>query len=382
MQLKTETTPLCRQTGGVSTTIQMVYKRHFFLFLCAFAFSCSWALAQQNFTLVIDPGHGGRDPGALGSISQEKKINLAVALKLGKLIEAQHPDVKVLYTRKGDTYPSLFDRAELANKNHANLFISIHANATASRSTAGTETFVFGLSKSKSNLDVAMRENSVILLEDDYTTRYEGFDPTSVESYIMFEFMQNKYMERSVEFAAAVQNQFVTHCRRQSRGVKESELIVLHRSACPGVLVELGFISNPEEERYMVSEKGQNALAQALSNAFNAYKHDYDKRSNVADARPADTLDETSGRPVFKVQFTTSREKLKTNDRKLKGIRNVEYFMEGGIYKYTAGNTSDYDKIQQVKKDVQSRFPDAFVVAFLGDRKISVAEAQKLLKKQ
>ena len=357
----------------------MTFKKYWSVLMLVFlAWGGAWG--QQPFTLVIDPGHGGRDPGALGAISQEKKINLAVALKLGALIERRHPDVKVLYTRKGDTYPSLFDRAELANKNHANLFISIHANATASKSTVGTETFVFGLSKSKSNLDVAMRENSVILLEDDYSTRYEGFDPTSVESYIMFEFMQNKYMERSVEFAAAVQNQFVKHCKRESRGVKESELIVLHRSACPGVLVELGFISNPAEERYMVSEKGQTALAQAISNAFDDYKRDYDNRSNLDGARAATVKEGTAGKPVFKVQFATSREKLKTNDRKLKGLRDVEYFVEGGVYKYTAGSTSDYDKIQRTKKEVQAKFPDAFVVAFLDGQKISVAEAQKMLK--
>ncbi len=357
----------------------MTFKKYWFVLMLAYL---TWggAWGQQSFTLVIDPGHGGRDPGALGAISQEKKINLAVALKLGALIERRHPDVKVLYTRKGDTYPSLFDRAELANKNHANLFISIHANATASKSTVGTETFVFGLSKSKSNLDVAMRENSVILLEDDYSTRYEGFDPTSVESYIMFEFMQNKYMERSVEFAAAVQNQFVKHCKRESRGVKESELIVLHRSACPGVLVELGFISNPAEERYMVSEKGQAALAQAISNAFDDYKRDYDSRSNLDGARAGTVKESAAGKPVFKVQFATSREKLKTNDRKLKGLRDVEYFVEGGVYKYTAGSTSDYDKIQRTKKEVQAKFPDAFVVAFLDGQKISVAEAQKMLK--
>ncbi len=358
----------------------MAHRSYPFILL---ALLLAWSMAvkaQQPFTLVIDPGHGGRDPGALGATSQEKKINLAVALKLGAMIEKHHPDVKVLYTRKDDTYPSLFDRAELANKNHANLFISIHANATSSKSIVGTETFVFGLSKSKSNLDVAMRENSVILLEDDYSTRYEGFDPTSVESYIMFEFMQNKYMERSVEFAAAVQNQFVKHCKRQSRGVKESELIVLHRSACPGVLVELGFISNPDEERYMTSEKGQTALAEAISNAFDDYKRDYDKRSNVGEARSTPSADQVKGKPVFKVQFATTRERLKDNDRRLKGLRNVECIEEDGMYKYMAGSTSDYDKIQKTRKEVQNKFPDAFVVAFLNGEKIPVAEALKLIE--
>lgn len=361
----------------------MINKRYFSL-LYSLIFILGSLFAQQNFTVVIDAGHGGRDPGALGAISQEKKINLDVALKLGKLIEKSHSDVKVIYTRKDDTYPTLFERAELANKNNANLFISIHANAAKNKATAGTETFVFGLSKSKSNLDVAMRENSVILLEDDYSTRYEGFDPTSVESYIMFEFMQNKYMERSVDFAASIQDRFTNDCKRADRGVKESELIVLHRSACPGVLVELGFISNPDEERYLVSEKGQNELALAIGNAFDIYKRDYDKRSGVATAKPTsdDIITNNNSTPVFKIQFISSKTKLKSNDKQFKGLRDVDYYEEGGLYKYTIGNTSDYDKIQKTRKNIQSKFPDAFIIAFAGGKKIPVADARKILEKK
>ncbi len=354
-------------------------KRHFILFHILILLIGN-LFAQQNFTLVLDAGHGGHDPGAPGSITNEKKINLDVTLKLGKLIEKNHKDVKVLYTRKNDTYLALADRAKLANKNNANLFISMHANAAGNKSVAGTETFVFGLSRSKSNLDVAMRENSVILLEDDYTTRYEGFDPTSVESYIMFEFMQNKYMERSVEFAASIQDHFTNDCKRKNRGVKESELIVLHHSACPAVLVELGFISNPDEERYMNSEKGQNELALAISKAFDTYKKNYDKRSAVITTKPAPvSMNENKNQlPIYKVQFTSSQTKLKTNDKKFKGIRDVEYYEEGGLYKYTTGSTTDYNKIQKTKKDVQSKFPDAFIIAFMNGKKIPVADAIKL----
>jgi len=359
---------------------QMIGKRYFSL-LYILIFFVGSLFAQYSFVLVIDPGHGGDDPGALGAISREKKINLDVALKLGKLIEKSHSDVKIIYTRTGDTYPTLFERAELANKNNANLFISIHVNSARNKAAVGTETFVFGLSKSESNLDVAMRENSVILLEDDYHTRYEGFDPTSVESYIMFEFMQNKYMERSIEFAANVQTRFTEDCKRVNRGVKEAEFIVLHRSACPAVLVELGFISNPEEERYMNSAKGQDELALAISKAFDTYKHDYDKRSGIINSAKSLT-DSAEQKPTFKVQFISSRSKLKPNDKKLKEIKHVDYYEEGGLYKYTTGNTSNYEKIQSIRKETQSKFPDAFIIAFLGDKKIPVAEARKILNKQ
>lgn len=366
-----------------------------FLFLLVFVFCHADAVSQKNFTVVIDPGHGGRDPGALGARSKEKDLNLSVALKLGKLIENNHSDVNVIYTRKTDVFIELSDRAKVANKNHADLFISIHANSAKSKSAYGTETFTFGLSKSQSNLDVAMRENAVITLEDDYQTKYEGFDPKSVESYIMFEFMQDKYMDRSIEFASFVQQQFVKDCKRHDRGVRQGELIVLHRSACPSALIELGFISNDEEERYMMSDKGQKELSEAIYQAFSRYKRDHDKKTataivaststntNTATNTTAESSSNTKDvKPVFKVQLFIAREALKANSPKFKGIKNTEYYKEGEWYKYTTGSTSDYDKIQKTKQDVQSKFPDAFVIAFLGDKKISVDEANKLLKEK
>ncbi len=353
------------------------------LLLCC----CPALMSQEKFILVIDPGHGGRDAGALGSKSKEKDINLAVALKFGKLIETHHPDVKIIYTRKTDNYITLNERADLANKNHANLFISIHANSAENKKAYGTETFTFGLAKTQSNLDVAMRENSVILLEDDYKTSYQGFDPSSVESYIMFEFMQDKYMDRSLEFASYVQNHFAKDCKRHDRGVRQSGFLVLHRSACPSALIELGFISNPEEEKYMISEKGQKELSTAIYRAFAEYKHDHDKKNGIlaAQANSNSTITEkdkqSDQKPVFKVQLFITKEKLKSNSSNLKGIKNPDFYMENGWYKYTTGSTSDYDKIQKVKKEVQSKYPDAFVIAFLGDKKISIDEAHKLLKK-
>jgi len=360
----------------------MANKRYFSV-LYVFLFWAGSLFAQHNFVLVIDPGHGGRDPGALGAISQEKNINLAVALKLGALIERNHPDVRVIYTRKDDTFVPLLDRARVANENRANLFISIHTNAARNRDAVGTETFVFGLSRSQSNLESVMRENAVILLEDDHETRYEGFNPNDPSSYIMFQLMQNLYRDNSIDFAALVQHHFTHDLNRVNRGVKEGEFIVLHRSAVPAVLIELGFITNPEEERFLNSERGQRQLAQAISDAFDTYKRDYDRRTGTASARPsAPTVannENDAQLPVFKVQIFSSRTILRANDRNLRGLQNVEFHQENGLYKYTTGRSSNLNEIRVLRDELQTQFPGAFIVAFLGDRKISVAEAQRLL---
>ena len=195
------------------------------------------SLAQNSkFTLVIDAGHGGHDPGAIGKITREKDINLSVALSLGEMVASNYNDVRVIYTRNNDRYLTLQERADVVNNNHADLFISIHTNSAKATSAYGTESFTLGLAKSKGNLDVAMRENSVILLEDDYKSKYKGFDPTSVESYIMFEFMQDKYLDRSVALASDIQSFFKVHAGRSDRGVRQAGFWVLYRSACPSVL--------------------------------------------------------------------------------------------------------------------------------------------------
>jgi N-acetylmuramoyl-L-alanine amidase len=234
---------------------------------------------DARFVVVIDAGHGGHDPGAIGDISKEKDINLAISLELGTIIEQNFKDVKVVFTRKIDEYLTLQERADIVNNNHADLFICIHTNSAKSTAAFGTESFTLGLAKSKANLDVAMRENSVILLEDNYKTKYKGFDPTSVDSYIMFEFMQDKYIDKSVEIASSIQNQFSVYCHRSDRGVRQAGFWVLHRSACPSVLVEVGFVSNPSEERYLNSPKGRREMATAIYNAVVLYKRDHDKRS-------------------------------------------------------------------------------------------------------
>lgn len=243
---------------------------------------CLWLLASplcignlwgKDFVVVIDAGHGGHDPGAIGKISKEKNINLNVALKLGNLIKKNCDDVKVIYTRSRDVFIPLDRRAEIANNAKADLFISVHTNALAKNRTAkGASTWTLGLAKSDANLEVAKRENSVILYESDYQTRYAGFNPNSAESYIIFEFMQDKYMEQSVHLASLVQKQFRHTCKRVDRGVHQAGFLVLKASAMPSILVELGFISTPEEERYLNSEAGANTMAKGIYHAFLNYK--------------------------------------------------------------------------------------------------------------
>lgn len=230
-------------------------------------------LSAQAYTLVIDAGHGGKDPGAIGRTSKEKNINLAVALAFGKLVEQNCPDVKVVYTRKTDVFVELDERANIANKAKADLFISIHTNATAAKvGPQGTETYTLGMHKAAENLAVAKRENSVITLESNYEERYEGFDPKSSESYIIFELMQDVNMEKSVQFAKKMQQQFSSTAGRVNKGVHQAGFLVLRATCMPSALIELGYINNPSEEAYMNTSAGQNALARSIYNAFVAFK--------------------------------------------------------------------------------------------------------------
>lgn len=238
-------------------------------------------LCARSFTVVIDAGHGGKDPGARGARINEKAINLAVALKLGAFIEERSKDVKVVYTRKTDRFVELDERADIANRNKANLFISIHTNAVKRGSSVqGTETYTLGLARTDENLEVAMSENSAILLEDNYKQRYEGFDPNSSESYIIFEFMQNRHVEQSISLASEIQKAF-KDVKRVDRGVRQAGFLVLRKTSMPSVLVELGYISNQQEERYLASDEGQRALAGALYQAFVRYKQNYDRRTGT-----------------------------------------------------------------------------------------------------
>jgi N-acetylmuramoyl-L-alanine amidase len=350
---------------------------------------------DKMFTVVIDAGHGGKDPGARGSAINEKVINLSVALKLGNLISEKQHDVKIIYTRKTDRFVELNERANIANRNKADLFISIHTNAIAKgKSISGTETFTIGLARSEENLDVAMRENSAILLEENYLEKYEGFDPNSTESYIIFEFMQNKHMEQSISFASEIQKAF-KETKRTDRGVKQAGLLVLRKTSMPSVLIELGFITNPAEERFLKSAEGQNKLAKAIYDAFVVYKRTYDKRKNTTPStqtKPAQQKNTTStpssptstppvtaasananatpkGKTVYKVQILASRTKLSTNSKQLKGYRNVSLYEENGYYKYMYGESTDWATIRRIRQKVLNDFKDAFIVTFKDGKK-------------
>ena len=407
-----------------------------YIFICLwllFLPSCTNLLWGKDFVVVIDAGHGGHDPGAIGKISKEKNINLNVALKVGNLIKRNCDDVKVIYTRSKDVFIPLDRRAEIANNAKADLFISIHTNALANNRTAkGASTWTLGLAKSDANLEVAKRENSVILYESDYKTRYAGFNPNSAESYIIFEFMQDKYMEQSVHLASLMQKQFRQTCRRADRGVHQAGFLVLKASAMPSILIELGFISTPEEERYLNSEEGAGTMAKGIYRAFLNYKREHELRLTgvsktivpteqeednapaiaqkdtesvntapqqekllaEAKTKPAATAKTAPKRPIvvesatndseitFKIQILTSSKPLAKNDKRLKGLKEVDYYKEGGIYKYTYGASSDYNKVLRTKRTITAQFKDAFIIAFRNGEKMNVNEAIAEFKKR
>jgi len=247
-------------------------KRHLTLLIATLAFS----LMARPFTVVIDAGHGGKDAGAIGRTAKEKNINLAVALELGSLIEKNHKDIKVIYTRKTDVFVELNERAAIANRAKADLFISVHTNSTAAKvGPQGTETYTLGMHRAADNLAVAKRENSVITLESNYEERYEGFDPSSSESYIIFELMQDKYMEQSVELARNIQKEFKSTGKRTDKGVHQAGFLVLRATSMPSALVELGYINNPTEEQYLKTKAGQQTMARCIYNGFIKYKKAY-----------------------------------------------------------------------------------------------------------
>ena len=408
--------------------IIMKLNKPYILYICTclwllFLPSCISDMWGKDFVVVIDAGHGGHDPGASGKITKEKHINLKVALKVGNLIKSNCQDVKVVYTRNKDVFIPLDRRAEIANNAKADLFISIHTNALAkNRTMKGASTYTLGLAKSDANLEVAKRENAVILYESDYQTRYAGFNPNSAESYIIFEFMQDKYMEQSVHLASQMQKQFRQTCRRADRGVHQAGFLVLKASAMPSILIELGFISTPEEERFLYSEAGSSTMAQGIYRAFLNYKREQEIRLTGVSRTivPAEPLDietaattespsdneqqsaeaaasgnrmpasnppagqQKTGRSdiTFKVQILTASRPLAKNDRRLKGLKGVEYYKEKGIYKYTCGASADYNQVLRTRRSLLPRFKDAFIIAFRNGEKMNVQEAIKEFKKR
>ena len=411
------------------------------IFLCVLVMTAF--AANKRFTLVIDPGHGGHDAGALGTISKEKNINLAVALRFGKYVEQNLPEVRVIYTRKTDVFIPLNERANIANRANADLFISVHTNALpAGKIARGFETYTLGMHRAKDNLDVAMRENSVISMEKDYQQRYQGFDPRSSESYIIFEFIQGKNMERSVELARMIQRGVCDGANRPDKGVHQAGFLVLRETSMPGCLIELGFITTPDEERLLNNDSRVDDIARGIYEAFAKYKNKYDRSVSVPyraknseevnipkivpDQEPAPKTRvvtrgeqpkreeakpeqpkreekevkkpepkrevkkaelkkevkkaELADAPVFKLQIFVGSRNLRKGDAHFKGETDYDSFQEGNLVKYTLGASTNYNEIYRLRKEKLDKFPEAFIIAFKNGQKYDVNQAIREFK--
>jgi N-acetylmuramoyl-L-alanine amidase len=345
--------------------------------------------SEKKWIIVIDPGHGGKDSGAIGAISKEKDIVLAIALKTGRYIEQNIKNAKVIYTRKNDIFPELRDRSDIANKNNADLFISIHANWADSKNVTGTETFVMGHTKDQANLEVAMKENEVILLEEDYSTKYAGFDPKSPESYIMFTLMQNVYLEQSTELAAKIQNQFNVRANRKDRGVKQAGFWVLYNTTMPSVLIETGFITNPEEEKYLNSQRGQDYLASAIFRACRDYITEIDVKSRISTVsnpelpeRGSDGKLTVTDQLVFMVQVATAGSQTEIKPENFKGLTDIVEINIQNRFKYATGIFTEYQEAVQHRKKIETIYPDAFVIAVKDNKILPLQQALELKRKK
>ncbi len=339
------------------------------------------AVDEDQFIVVLDAGHGGKDSGARGSFSMEKDVVLDITKQVGQYLQKHLPEVKVIYTRKDDRFVKLFKRAEIANKNEADLFVSIHANASPSTRAFGTETFVMGLHKTESNLEVAQKENAVITLEENYEEHYEGYDPHSAESYIIFSLMQNAFLEQSLRAAELTQKEFKERAKRKDRGVKQAGFLVLWKTTMPSILIETGFISNSNEEAYLNSDQGKDYLASAIFRAIRSY---YDDMKAKVAGKSNDVEKEQSDDSIkkqdvyFMVQLTASSQVADTAKAPFSNLQStVEIQKIGKYYKYFYGKVYNYNEAKKLQKQVESDFPDAFIVAFDGDNPISVQKAMK-----
>lgn len=412
-----------------------MYKKITLIWVVLWMLAMTSFAANRNFTLVIDAGHGGHDAGARGAISMEKNINLSVALQFGRYVEKYMPEVRVIYTRKTDKFVSLIERANIANRANADLFISVHTNALpAGKIARGFETYTLGMHRAKDNLDVAMRENSVISMEKDYKQTYQGFDPKSSESYIIFEFIQGKNMERSVELARMIQRKVCDNANRPDKGVHQAGFLVLRETSMPSCLIELGFITTPDEERILNNSDRVNDIAKSIYDGFAQYRNKYDKRVTVP-YRPLQSGDveelkeqesqhqvepqrkneaqkkvevlkktealkrtepqkkaevqkrvvaqkkpEPKDAPVFKLQIFVSDRILRKGDAHFKGETDYESFREGNLVKYTMGASSNYNEIYRLRKSLQEKFPEAFIFAFKNGQKYDVNQAIREFK--
>lgn len=345
-------------------------------------------------TVVIDPGHGGKDPGAVGTKkTNEKDVVLKVGLLLGEMIKKEYPTVNVIYTRSKDDFVGLADRASIANKAGADLFISLHCNAAVNKSAYGVETWVLGLHKSEASLEVAKKENNAILMEDGHENTYEDFNPNDPDAYIALAMRQNAFLDQSLVFADYIQKNCIGDLKRHDRGVKQAGFVVLYRATMPSVLVELGFLSHPEEELYLASDKGQKELAKELFDAFKAYKTHTDrvdkigsefeivdkepKKEKVINETPKEIVASTKG-IVFKVQIATSSLNLPTKPENFKGMKDVEMIQAGKWYKYFVGDYQKHDDAVNRQNEVREMgYDTAFIVAYEDGEKVDVKYAQE-----
>ena len=418
-------------------------RRVYILLSILFLFSIFKSLGQNDSveskkfdvkTIVIDAGHGGHDPGCLGSSSQEKHICLSVALKLGKLINAYFPDVNVIYTRDKDVFVKLHERANIANRNKADLFISIHANSAQNKSAYGTETYVMGTKYTDRNLELSKRENSVIFMEKDYEKNYDGYDPNSPLTNILMGLYQQEYLQSSINFATKVEHQFKTRNNRHSRGVRQRVLLVMYRTTMPSVLIELGFLTNKSEEALLKDKVGQAETAAAIFRAFAEYKREMqgynpseiiaeearlfsqldsmiqnilnvkldnekfneqqkkvelsnDSIAKVIEIQKAEEVkkeiekrDPKNNEVLFRVQITSSSKKIPLNSRRFKDVKDVFEYKSGDVFKYAVGNCVTQEEAIELQKKVrQTSFNDAFVVAFYKGNRVSVKKAKELI---
>jgi len=377
----------------------IVHKRMVMVFLAlAIGVLCSMTPGRVEshkiHKIVLDAGHGGKDPGNLGTgryKATEKNITLDVTLQLGKYIEKNFPEIEVIYTRDKDSFPSLKDRVEIANNANADLFLSIHCDAFTKKTAHGSGTFVMGMHKTDESLRVAMQENASIYKEENFEQNYQGFDPADPDTYIALTLRQNVYLEHSLVLSEKIQDQFRDRVGRVDRGVRQAGYYVICFTTMPSALVELGFLTNAEEEDFLNSEEGKSYMSSAIFRAFKEYKSEIEKiETVVVDDQPDPELAEKSSTSIndalqaekvkkdvsFEVQILTSSEKLNVKDQSFKGVEKVNEYQINGMYKYTAGASNDYKKAKKNQDLLREHgFTGAFMIAVKDGERIDLREA-------
>lgn len=362
------------------------------------AFSCTSFAQNEKFKVTLDAGHGDHDFGAVYHGHIEKNITLAVVLKVGKILE-KNPNIEVVYTRKTDVFIDLVERANIANRADANIFVSIHCNANKNTAADGSETYVMGMTKNASNLEAAKKENSVITLEKDYKQKYQGYNPNAPESLIGMTLMQEEYMENSIALAGKIQDNFMSSLGQKNRGVKQAPFMVLHKAYMPRVLIEMGFISNLQEGARLDSEEGQQETAQAIAAAIVSYKKEFfgNGENEPAVEKPSERIQKPAEKQhpvkedpkpeanmatpngiVFKVQLSASSKKIEPVPANFNGLKNISYISTANLYKYMYGQTSSYDEAKKLLQEAKAKgFTGAYLIAFRDGKSISVQEAIK-----